>query len=63
MVRCARCRFLFEPRGRGLLPPCLQCGGATAPVLAIEPSLSCDAPDEPTLELPLAHDGGDAAPG
>ena len=49
MVRCTKCRFLFEPHTRGLLPDCPQCNGATVLVLTIEPSEP--PPATPTLKF------------
>lgn len=45
MLRCARCRLVFEPSTPGL-PPCPQCGGAAALLLRIEPTR--DESDAPT---------------
>jgi hypothetical protein len=49
MVRCTKCRFLFEAPTPGLLPDCRQCGGVTMPVLEIKPQ---DAPPaQPTMKF------------
>jgi len=49
MVRCTKCRFLFEAMTPGLLPDCRQCGGATVFVVKIEPA---DAPPaQPTMKF------------
>ena len=49
MVRCTKCRFLFEAATPGLLPDCRQCGGATVMVVKIEPA---DAPPaQPTMKF------------
>ena len=57
MVRCTKCRFLFEAAVPGLLPECRQCGGATMMVLRIEPA---DAPTaQPTMKFVAIK--GDAA--
>lgn len=49
MVRCTKCRFLFEAATRGLLPPCPQCDGETVMVLTIAPA---DAPPaQPTMKF------------
>ena len=49
MVRCLKCRFLFEAATVGLLPDCVQCGGSTTMVLKIEPS---DVPPaQPTMKF------------
>ena len=49
MVRCTKCRFLFEAPVRGLLPECRQCGGDTMPVLEIKAQ---DAPPaQPTMKF------------
>jgi predicted nucleic acid-binding Zn-ribbon protein len=49
MVRCTKCRFLFEAKTPGLLPACVQCGGATMMIVKIEPS---DAPTAmPTMRF------------
>ena len=50
MVRCSRCRFLFEAATHGLLPACAQCGGATVPVLKIEPAQE-PAPSPRTMKF------------
>jgi len=50
MVRCTRCRFLFEPETPGLLPPCRQCGAETALLSSPVVSPEVDA-REPTLEF------------
>ncbi len=54
MVRCGRCRLLFEAPTPGLLPACPQCGGSSAQLLVIEPT---PAPDvwgtEPTQKLAI----------
>jgi hypothetical protein len=56
MVRCTRCRFLFEAPLADPLPPCVQCGGHTAPVFKIEP-LHDPAPRGPrTLKFPAITD-------
>jgi predicted nucleic acid-binding Zn-ribbon protein len=61
MVRCTKCRFLFEPCTIGLLPACAQCGGVTMAVLKIEPS---DAPPaQPTMKFWAAKDKPTAASG
>ncbi|MCU1279687.1 MAG: hypothetical protein JWM53_3233 [bacterium] len=50
MVRCTKCRFLFEAPTPGLLPDCRQCGGPTTGVDKIEPA---DAPAaQPTMKIP-----------
>jgi len=49
MVRCTRCRFLFEPDTRHLLPECPQCGRATVPVLQIAPAETPSA--QPTMKF------------
>jgi predicted nucleic acid-binding Zn-ribbon protein len=51
MVRCTKCRFLFESATAGLLPSCRQCGGTTTPVLKIEPAELTPPPSQPTLKL------------
>jgi hypothetical protein len=51
MVRCTKCRFLFEPPTPGLLPECRQCGGATIAVLKIEPSDDLLPPAQPTFKF------------
>ncbi|MCU1279513.1 MAG: hypothetical protein JWM53_3059 [bacterium] len=52
MVRCTRCRFLFEPPTPGLLPDCRQCGGVTMTVLKIEPNESDELPPaQPTYKF------------
>jgi predicted nucleic acid-binding Zn-ribbon protein len=49
MVRCTKCRFLFESATIGLLPDCRQCGGATVMVVKIE---AADAPPaQPTMKF------------
>ena len=49
MVRCTKCRFLFEPETPGLLPECAQCGGATVMVVKIQPA---DVPPaQPTMKF------------
>ena len=57
MVRCTKCRFLFEPETVGLLPDCRQCGGATVMVDKIEPA---DVPPAmPTMKFAIIKaDGG-----
>ena len=56
MVRCTRCRFLFEPEIPGLLPDCRQCGGVTMMVVKIEPA---DAPPAmPTMKLAIVKTDG-----
>jgi hypothetical protein len=58
MVRCTKCRFLFEAATPGLLPECGQCGGATVMVLEIAPA---DAPPaQPTMKFAVIK-SGDAA--
>jgi hypothetical protein len=49
MVRCTRCRFIFEPEIPGLLPPCRQCGAETVLLTRMAPP-ELDA-SEPTLEF------------
>ena len=51
MVRCTKCRFLFEPDAGDALPECRQCGGATIGVLAIEPSEVPAA--QPTMKIAI----------
>jgi len=52
MVRCTKCRFLFEPPTPGLLPDCPQCNGVTMPILEIRPQ---DAPAaQPTMKFEAA---------
>ena len=49
MVRCTKCRFLFEPTTVGLLPACVQCGGVTMAIVKIEPA---DVPPaQPTMKF------------
>ena len=58
MVRCTKCRFLFEPETPGLLPDCVQCGGATIMVVTIEPA---DAPAAmPTMKFAVIKADGAA---
>ncbi|MDB4970980.1 MAG: hypothetical protein JWN44_6669 [Myxococcales bacterium] len=52
MVRCLKCKFLFEGSTAGLLPDCRQCGGATVPVHKIEPAELTPPPGQPTLKFP-----------
>ncbi|HEX9104136.1 MAG TPA: hypothetical protein VF997_18115 [Polyangia bacterium] len=56
MVRCAKCRFLFEWETPGLLPACRQCGGATVLVGAIEPEEA--PPALPTLKFAVIKADG-----
>lgn len=56
MVRCTRCRFLFEPETRGLLPDCRQCGGVTMLVAKIEPAEA--PPAMPTMKLAIVKTDG-----
>ncbi len=52
MVRCARCRLLFEAPTPGLLPACPQCGGTSAEMPVIEPAAEPDVwGAEPTQKL------------
>ena len=59
MVRCTKCRFLFESPTLGLLPECPQCGGATVAVLKIEPSDELP-PAQPTIKIPVVKTGAAA---
>ncbi len=55
MVRCARCRLLFEAPTPGLLPACPQCGGTSAEMPVIEPAAEPDVwGAEPTQKLAIA---------
>ena len=49
MVRCTKCRFLFESDAAGLAPECRQCGGATVGVVKIEPAEVPSA--QPTMKI------------
>lgn len=55
MVRCTRCRFLFESMTPGLLPACVQCGGDTMLVIGMSPSPEGDSedswPPQPTAKF------------
>ena len=56
MVRCTKCRFLFEAETPGLLPNCRQCGRATVAVATIGPQ---DVPPaQPTLKFVVAKETG-----
>jgi predicted nucleic acid-binding Zn-ribbon protein len=58
MVRCTKCRFLFEAETPGLLPQCRQCGGETVGVIEIAPS---DVPAaQPTMKLAIVKSAGAA---
>ncbi len=58
MVRCTKCRFLFEAETPGLLPDCVQCGGATMMVVKIE---SADTPPAmPTMKFAVIKGDGAA---
>lgn len=58
MVRCMKCRFLFEATTPGLLPECRQCGGATVLVVKIAPA---DAPAaQPTMKFAAIKPDGAA---
>ncbi len=50
MVRCTKCRFLFEAPTPGLLPDCRQCGGATVAVTEIRPPDDVPAA-QPTMKF------------
>jgi hypothetical protein len=54
MVRCTKCRFLFEAATVGLLPACRQCGGATVMVVKIEPAEP--PPAQPTMKFAVIKD-------
>lgn len=58
MVRCTKCRFLFEPDTPGLLPDCRQCGGVTMMVVKIE---AAEVPAAmPTMKFAAIKAGGAA---
>lgn len=61
MLRCPRCRLLYEAPTPGLLPPCPQCGGAPMMLIRIEPTqVEADAPT--TIKFATEKAGAKASP-
>ena len=57
MVRCTKCRFLFESDTPGALPECRQCGGATVGVVKIAPAGTPTA--QPTMKIGIIRTDAD----
>ena len=57
MVRCTKCRFLFESDTPGALPECRQCGGATVGVVKIAPAGTPTA--QPTMKIAIIRTDAD----
>jgi len=58
MVRCTKCRFLFEAPTPGLLPDCRQCGGSTTQVDKLEP-FGDEQSAPPTMKFAVIKVEGD----